>query len=232
MYNCFNLVGLTVLSLYEGDLLGEIDKIYFSKDLKKLEEFEIIGENDVKIILKSKDIYKIGKNAIVIKNNQMVSIKMEASNLILNPIGSKAYSINGEFLGVVKDVLVNEKFITQKILLENNEVLEVGNVASCGKSSIIFNNNKKLNVKKFSPIPSPKIYKTENVQIAKTLPATETAKPTKPINSDFLLGRKCSKDILNFNNEVLIKANTTVTKKNLKEIKKFGKLKELMLYCK
>ena len=51
-------------------------------------------------------------------------------------------------------------------------------------------------------------------------------------NADFLLGRVCTKDIFNFNNEILIKAHAVITKKNLKEINKFGKLRELMLYSK
>ena len=51
-------------------------------------------------------------------------------------------------------------------------------------------------------------------------------------NADFLIGRICTKDIFNFNNELLIKEHAVINKKNLKEINKYGKLRELMLYCK
>lgn len=235
MYTCGDFKGLSVLSLYEGDLLGVVDKLYFSKDLKKLVEIELISEDGAKLILPTKNIYKIGKNAIVVKNNQAVTIKMETTNLVLCPISSKAYSINGEFLGVVKEIAFNEKFATQKISLDNNNVLVAENLASCGKNSIIFNNAQtKVNLTKFKPVNMPKVFKDIEIQTAKTLPIEkENPSVIKPINSaEFLLGRKCSKDIYNFNNEILIKANGTVNKRNLKEIKKFGKLKELMLYCK
>ena len=56
----------------EGGFLGTVDKICFNKNLKKLIQLEIIGENGIKLILKSKNIYKIGKNAITIKNNQQM----------------------------------------------------------------------------------------------------------------------------------------------------------------
>ena len=41
----------------------------------------------------------------------------------------------------------------------------------------------------------------------------------KPIfqNADFLIGRICLKDIVNFNNEILIKANSIVNKKSVYE---------------
>ena len=52
------------------------------------------------------------------------------------------------------------------------------------------------------------------------------------LSSQFLLGRICTKNIYNFNNELLIQENNKLTKKQLKEIIKFGKLRELMLYLK
>ncbi|MCQ2564930.1 MAG: hypothetical protein MJ152_03655, partial [Clostridia bacterium] len=51
-------------------------------------------------------------------------------------------------------------------------------------------------------------------------------------NNVFLLGRIFTKDIFNFNNELLIKAHTIINKKHLKEVNKFGKLRELMLFSK
>lgn len=236
MFYCNDFNSLSVLSLYEGDLLGVVDKLYFSKNLKKLEQIELVGEDGLSLILPTKNIYKVGKNAITVKNNQAVLLKTETNNLSLCPINSKAYTLNGEFLGIVKEISFNEKFITQKISLDNNETLDVESVASCGKNTIIFNkNNFRLNIKKFEPIKTPKEFKTENLQVASTLPTEPKQEVGKKLivnNTDFLLGRKCSKDILNFNNEILIKANSVVNKRNLKEIKKYGKIRELMLYIK
>ncbi len=240
---CNDLYSLSVLSLYEGELLGVVDKLYFDKKLKKLIELELIGEDDIRLILPTKNIYRIGKNAITVKNNQAVNLKVTANENASCPIGSKAYSINGEYLGSIKEISLNEKYITEKLSLDNNNTLDISTLASFGKNTIIFNDaNNTIDVKKFTPNKTPKIYKTITTQNAEILPidATNENKNIVPVdtqiqqnkNPDFLLGRICSKDIYNFNNELLIKANSIVNKKNLKEIKRFGKLRELMLYIK
>lgn len=233
---CSELKALTILSLYEGDILGNVNKLYFSKNLKKLLEIEISREDGTKFSLLTKNIYKIGTNAIIVKNSQGVSIKMEESDLSLCPIGSKAYSINGEYLGVVKEVFVNSRFITEKISLDNDNVLMPENIVSCGNNSIIFNTIKnKVNLKSFKPVSQPKVFKAEKLTVAKIMP-NEKKQEQNVVNNktsaEFLIGRTCIKDIYNFNNEILIKANGVINKRNLKEIKKFGKLRELMLYSK
>ena len=84
------------------------------------------------------------------------------------------------------------------------------------------------------------MFKDKDVGDVQVMPVDETSKDkineskSAPIfqNANFLLGRICTKDIFNFNNELLIKAHAVVNKKNLKEISKFGKIRELMLYSK
>lgn len=254
MYYCNDLLGLNVLSLYEGELLGKVDKLYFDKKLKKLMEIELLGDNDTRFIMHTKNIYHIGKNAITVKNNQVVSLKVEDLSLTPAPLNSKAYSIKGEFLGVVNNFTLNDKFLCEKFLLDNNNTIEINRLASCGKYTIIFYDQAThVNLNKFTPKQTPKIFKTKQPQEAKVLPVEEEPKiddipqakeenltnaveveQQKPNTktADFLIGRVCTKDIFNFNNEILIKAHTIINKKNLKEINKFGKLRELMLYSK
>lgn len=233
---------MSVLSLYEGELLGIVDKLYFDKKLKKLIEIELISEDDVRLLLPVKNIYHVGKNAITVKNNQAINIKTELSENVSCPISSKAYSLNGEYLGIIKEISLDDKFRTDKISLDNNSTIAIDRLASCGKNTVIFyENNSTVNIKRFTPVKTPKEFKTNFVQITKTLPIPEEKyENIVPIDSaqrqnqteEFLIGRTCTKDIYNFNNELLIKSNSQINKKNLKEIKKFGKLRELMLYCK
>ena len=240
MYYCNDFNSLSVLSLYEGELLGVVDKLYFDKKLKKLIEIELIGEDNAKLILPAKNIYRVGKNAITVKNNQAVSIKVETNELCQSPINSKAYSINGEYLGVVKELTFNEKFVCDKISLDNGNTLDLSRLASCGKNTIIFyDNQKNVDIKKFTPTKTPNELKSDIVKTTEILPIEPiNAIPIDSLtkvnvqNDEFLLGRICTKDIFNFNNEILIKNNCKINKKNLKEIKRFGKLRELMLFSK
>ncbi|MBR1988499.1 MAG: PRC-barrel domain-containing protein [Clostridia bacterium] len=241
MKYCNQLLSLSVLSLYEGELIGKVDKLYFDKKLKRLTKIEIIGENDARFLLDTKNIYHIGKNAITVKNNQCLSFKVEEVGLNLAPINSKVYSINGEYLGLVKEIDLDDKFFTQKFSLDNNSVLDISDLASCGKNTIIFfDKTNKINLQKFTPTKSPKQFKNISIESVDIMPVESTNEnvepvdnsPQKPIinNSDFLLGRICYKDIFNFNNELLIKAHSTINKKNLKEITRFGKLRELIMF--
>lgn len=242
MYYCNELNGLAVLSLYEGELLGKVDKLYFDKKLKRLMEVELIGENDTRFLLPTKNIYHIGKNAITVKNNQAVSLKVEENPLSVAPINSKAYSITGTYLGVVKELTISDKFLTEKFSLDNNSTLDISQLASSGKNTIIFYDElQHINLSKFTPKQTPKTFKTKQAQTAQILPVQPLSTDAVPVeekpaaatqNADFLLGRVCTKDIFNFNNEILIKAHCLVNKKNLKEINRFGKLRELMLYTK
>lgn len=236
MYYCNEFLSKSILSLYEGELIGKVDKLYFDKKLKRLVELELIGENDTRYILPTKNIYHIGKNAITVKNNQAVLLKVEESTLLSSPVDSKAYSINGEYLGVIKEISLDDKFNCEKFSLDNSTI-PINSLATCGKNTIIFyDNSEKINLNKFKTKPSPKIFKTEPVQVAQVQPLPKNVVPvdTPKItqNTDFLLGRICTKDIYNFNNELLIKNNTKVTSKTLKEIVKYGKVRELMLYSK
>ena len=239
MYYCSDFYSLSVLSLYEGELLGMVNKLCFDKKLKKLVQIELLNDDGIILILPVKNIYHIGKNAITVKNNQAVSLKVEDSELINCPINSKAYSIQGEYLGSVKELIFNDKFLCEKLLLDNNLSLEINNLASCGKNTVIFyNNQEKINFQKFTPAKTRKTFEIENVQVAEIMPIKKTqVEPiqqktdTKPKNS-FLVGRICTKDIVNFNNELIIKSGSKVSKKVLKEANKFGKLRELMLFTK
>ena len=235
MNYCNEFNSLSVLSLYEGELLGVVHKIYFDAKLKKIVEIELVAENGIKLILPTKNIYRIGKHAITVKNNQSVNLRVEDSTLIACPVDSKVYSINGEYLGIIKDISFNEKYQTEKILLDNSKTLEVSNLASCGKNTIIFyEENSKPNLKKLAPNKTPKEFKTDNIQTAEILPieTKQAGYQKKSLSINFLVGRVCTKDIVNFNNEILVKANTKITKKILKEISRFGKIRELMLFSK
>ena len=239
MYYCKDFNSLSILSLYEGELLGVVDKLYFDKKLKKLCEIELISEEGVKLILPAKNIYHVGKNAITVKNNQTVKLTQDEKEFCVAPIGSKVYSITGEFLGVVQEITFNDKYITEKILLDNGQTLNINDMATSGKNTLIFyNQSNKINLKQFTP-KQPKAFKRKIVQIAKVQPVeVKEVEPTIEVklpvsqNTNFLLGRICTKDIFNFNNELLIKAHSVINKKNLKEINKYGKLRELMLYSK
>ena len=219
MFSCKELLGLSLLSLYEGELLGVVDKLYFDKDLKRLLSISLVGEDGTRWVVPSKSIYHIGPNAITIKNKQSTSLELSADDTLVCPLGNKVYSIEGEYLGLAVDIAFDQKFRTNKIYLDNGTSEDIENLTSCGKSTLIFSKNK-IKSSLFGP-------KTTTINQS-TKPAAASKLTLKRTN---YIGRICTKDIVGFNNELLIRAGTPITKKHIAELKKYNKLNELKLYA-
>ena len=220
MYSCKELLGLSLLSLYEGELLGVVDKLYFDKDLRRLSCLGLVGEDGMRWTVPSKSIYHIGPNAITIKNKQNLGLDSSADTLLANPISSKAYSIEGEYLGLVNDITFDNKFRSQKIYLDNGGSEEVSNLTSCGKSTLIFSKTR-IKRQTLSPNRDSNIATEEKIKQQNNVKVELSLLP---------IGKICTRDILNFNNEILIKAGTVITKKHISELKKYNKLNELKLF--
>ncbi|MBQ8430616.1 MAG: PRC-barrel domain-containing protein [Clostridia bacterium] len=244
MTNIKNILSLPVLSLFEGDLIGEISNLYFDKKLKKLELIVVSCEGDLNYSLSPKQIYKLGKNAITIKNSQCLTLNLEdnTENLVSTPLNSKAYTIQGEYLGKISEISLNEKFEVENIVLDNEKILESNKLASCGKNTVIvYDENTKINVSRFKFNLSPKIFKTKEPAKVETMPAPPTVEEIKPeitlpqsaVNSpNFMIGRVATQDIYYDDRKLLINANSTITEKTLALACRTNKIKELMLYSK
>ncbi|MBO5909886.1 MAG: hypothetical protein J6Q15_00095, partial [Clostridia bacterium] len=89
-----------LLCLYEGELLGNINKVFYDKSKKKIKSFEIVNDEDISYCLYPKYIYTIGKHAITIKNKQHLILSINDDNTYVLPINAKVYSLQGEYLGI------------------------------------------------------------------------------------------------------------------------------------
>ena len=90
-------------------------------------------------ILYVKNIYSIGQDAITIKNNANLELKMTADNLIkFSPINCQAFSTNGKLLGRITDIKMDDKFNIVSYLFADNTCLEANKIASHSKGTIIF----------------------------------------------------------------------------------------------
>ena len=117
MLKLSNIVGKPIISLYNGQIEGIITNAIFDKRLQKVKCFLVINEtNDETLELNStlltKDIYHIGQDAVVIKNNSyiMFSNLNDETKLSINPINCDIYNTLGQKIGVVKDVIFDEQF--------------------------------------------------------------------------------------------------------------------------
>lgn len=246
MHKIKDIISMPVLSLYEGELIGQISKIYFDKKLKKIAYFVVNCEGDLSYILYPKNIYKLGKNAITIKNMSCLILDIENNNdeVVLMPLNSKTYTIQGEYIGKIVEIAVDDKFNINNILLDNDNFLDCKQLASCSKNTVImYDENTKVNVSRFKHKLTPNLFKTKDdkVKTVSTMPYPPTMEePVQDVtlpsnvsnNPKFMIGRIATKDIMLDDKKCLIKANSTITEKTLSLACIHNKVKELMLCSK
>lgn len=242
MYKVKDIISMPVLSLYEGELIGQISKIYFDKKLRKIAYFVVSCEGDLSYILYPKNVYKLGKNAITIKNISCLILNIDdIDDTVLMPLNSKTYTIQGEYIGKIEEITVDDKFIINNILLDNEKFLDCKQLASCSKNTVImYDENTKVNVSRFKHKLPKNIFKakeeTKSVSCMPYPPVIE--QPIQEItlpsnisnNPKFMIGRIATKDIMLDEKKLLIKANSTITEKTLSLACIHNKVKELMLY--
>ncbi len=226
-----------ILSLYEGELLGNINKVFFDKNKGKIKFFEILNDEEINYCLFPKFIYSVGKHAITIKNKQHLTLAInECDNSAFQlPINVKVYSLQGEFLGIVKDYVINEKNIIENFILDNQQLINFNDIASCSKNSIvIYYSQEHVNISNFRYKIHNKTKQNSKVKVLPKLFSSFNKISPDPSNKkeNFIIGRICTKDIFDNQQNIIIKQNSTITEHTLALASSKNKLQELMKYSK
>lgn len=206
------LISKKVYAIYEGNEIGYILNFSLNEKMDKLDFLELASlfeENE--FIFKAEDISAITEDAVFIKSEK--SLMFETNAKINNPIGKKIFSLDGKFLGKVKDVEF-DKFAVKKIIGSDCEIL-TKYIYSYGNDCLFFSKNK---IKKERPIE--KICSVE-VKAQVLLPKKE-----KSQGIDYI-GKTIWKDILDENHIIIFRKNTVVTPKIVLEAKRLSLLKRL-----
>ena len=225
-----------ILSLYEGEILGNINKIYFDKNRKKIINFEILNNEDICYTLYPKFIYTLGKHAITIKNKQnlILSINENADKTIL-PLNVKVYSLQGEYLGVVTDYSLTEKFEIDNLILDNQQLINISDMASCSNSSVVvYYSEQHVNIKSFRYRIKHSNPSQTKVKVLPKLFSSFNKISPNPSNKqqNFIVGRVCTKDIFDNQQNIIIKQNSTITEQILAIASSKNKLQDLIKYSK
>lgn len=234
------IISTPVISLYEGEYIGIIYNIIFDYKQKKCNYACVLDEKDnIPQIIKFKDIYKIGSQCVFIKNKSFLNLFTNCEKELEtcgNPINLKVYNLNCEYVGTSHDVIIDDNFRMDKIILNNGKILEKDEVFNIGKSTIIIGQNN-ISVQKLKPITkSIKIQnKEKKVMILSDYIKKDTPTPqSNKIITDFrfLIGRVLSQDIIALNGEMIARKNSVVTKDIVSKASLYGKLVEIARYSK
>lgn len=234
MLKVSNIISSYVVSVYNGQIEGVVSNILFNE--KKRAKYLIISQNDEQfLVLDTAKIYKIGDGAVIVKNSNaldlMASKELEIKNCF-SPINSIVVSLNGNFLGYVSDIELDEKLNMKNFVVREGEVINLNNIINISDSAIIISTDeKKPKLGNFKEKSKIQISLNNSNEIVSILEKPDTILPNRTVtNYNFLINRKVSKNILNFNGEIIIKENQIITSKILDIARINGKIRELTKY--
>ncbi|MDD4210944.1 MAG: PRC-barrel domain-containing protein [Clostridia bacterium] len=179
------LLSKPVISLYEGKTEGTIKNAVFNKNLKKLKWLVLFDDQDMleQKFLPAKEVFSIGENAVIIKNSQAIipnlpDIDEQRQN---NPINTPIYTVSGNLIDRVGDVILDEKNALQIIELKSGKELTPEQIVVSGQDTLILQDeNKPININNFKeksfPKPKADLEKTK-VKIMQTEVAPKNSKP-------------------------------------------------------
>jgi ferredoxin len=165
------------------------------------------------------------QDAIIIKNSNLIELKhdidLELSsleNITLKPI----YSAQGINYGIIKDVELNSKYKIENIETSTSNI-DTHNIVKINKVVVVSEN--KICINRYKP--KPQFNTTINYPVEISTPRL----PLKAsINESLLLNRTVYHNILDSNNNVIIRQNSIINNNTIELAKKHGKLKELTRY--
>ncbi len=257
-----NLYSKPVLLLYEGKIRGKVSGALVNKRSKKI-DFLTIGLGKYSEFLAIKRVAHFGEDSIVVMNDlhfkQTSDINL--SRFFEAPLMKKVYSTDGNFLGIINDVIFDDtkKMIalqTDVCTISTADILRYADELVLTKGEFLPKISKRppkvinrANSKNIAVQILTDKLKNENsienrLDILREYPITKTASLSDIVsneakepenttlqtvisNHDFLLGRRVSKDILSFNNELIVKKDSIITTKIVELCQKAGKFIEL-----
>lgn len=230
MLKLSEIISLPIINLFELKIEGTVENVYIHPTTRKITYLKIYNEErDEYSVLELKNVYKIGKDAVLIANSNKLTL-FENKELILEkmvcPLNSFCFDLSGNILGKINEINI-EKNTLHSIETEQNSYPATNIYGLSNAVTLIGNNKVKIN--RFSPKTKFSFSKAKTEQKVKI----KSAIPQKEItNYEFLLKRKLTKDIKNENGEIIAKNGVRVTTNLINKLKCYSKLKELTLNSK
>lgn len=221
-----------VISIEDGNLIGYVLNIMFDDQLKIFDGLIVVDEeSENTFFLHRKDIVSIGQDCVMIDNANHLQFNISSSN---NPIGKLVYDCQGNMLGKVVDVELIGKQV-KKIITTKCEFPQKY-IRKAGDNFIIYGLASKKKKENQSNHNHTSLINPDGLPIVSIASSSQSNEnettPRLFANSNCLLGKMVSNDILGLNNELIAKKFDIIDKKIINKAKKHNKLNLLAYYCK
>lgn len=235
-----NLLGKNVISVYNCEIFGTVNKIYLSSRYKCV--YLGITHDNIEYSLSTNHISSISNDCIMIANNTLPimasNLSRELDNLIPNPY-PMVYTSRGIYCGKVKNITFDNKYNMVEIVLDNEDVYTKDKILSMSSDVCILRSSKRDTVSKYKPrqilIDNSKIANIPVKALDTNINNIPSIKPTtiakvSITDTSMLLNRVVQRRIIAINGEVIARENSKITKDMIRMARINGKLYELIKY--
>lgn len=158
-----------VISLVDSKTEGIIKSIAFDKSFKRAKWLVLFDNNEhlEDKALSIQDIYSLGENAVVIKNADILNLYLSCTKTdeVCLPINNSVYTTKGKFLGKVKDLILNDKYYIEKLILSTDEEVDIKNILASGDDAVIVQaDNENVNIANFKRKKKTSLNNTKTMQ--------------------------------------------------------------------
>lgn len=223
--NLTHLFGKQVFALYEGEIVGTICDAIFSSDLTKVTGLKMFDQDENEYEIKFSKI-KAMKDCVVIANKEKLSIFYE--KLKKTPLFKPVITENADTLGKVVDCIVGADGTIEHFVTDINSMLEPSKIYL--RKRFIYYSEAKFVCK--NVCPKKAISSLENIKVnilsfdAKQ--KYDNFVPNKlQYNAESIVGKTAKATLFGVNNEVIIKANQTISEKTIEDASRHNRLNQL-----
>ena len=152
-----DLIGLAVIDLEIGEEIGQVTDVFFDHQLQSILGLKIKKKKGKgQDFIPYEKLYSLGEDMVVIEDKNCIGECQERYQSLIDEgevIGHKVISDQGEELGMVEDILLNDngKLVAYELsegliqdILQGRETLTIDNTVSYGKDAIIVESSKRL----------------------------------------------------------------------------------------
>ena len=221
-----NIIGKQVFVIYDTNFLGTVNDVAFDIKYNKILGVYFFDQDENEYYIKTQNIFAID-DYITIKNTNKISHEFLLDKP-LSPLGKSIVNVFGKNYGIVSDVEFDEKYKITSFISNNEHIISPNQILLISKNIVVGEN---LKISSFRGKNKVKETTLENLTVnVMKMPQNKPQKlmPSKiTVNSDILIGKKLSKDIIGKNNELILKQNQILTAKQVILAKQHDKLNEL-----
>lgn len=217
------LFGKQVYSIYEGEIVGTISGAVFSESQKKITAFKIFDqeENEYELIIAN---IKAMTDCILITNKNKLYIF--ASQTTKTPMFKEVIDENGKHCGKITDIEIKDNGEILNFITQQNLFLEPSKVYM--RKNFVYYCTTPVKISAFKP-RTKKVQSLSQIKVnILNINEQDNFLPKKvQYNPETIIGKMAKNDLLGINNEIIVKANQTITEKTITDASRHNRLNQL-----